>query len=175
MRWTPEIEAALLEQIKATPDREVILPDWASWKGTAQPRVFVDGFPEPVIRYMHEKLIGPLKVEQGVVNGPGVDQRNVNPFIGFVVPSRHAKSHCTKGHRYHPEDWTPGVGHRCEACHQERLTGKPDAVELNRSKTHCPQGHEYTKKNTTKLKSGRRRCRTCAREQSAAYRLRQKG
>jgi hypothetical protein len=33
----------------------------------------------------------------------------------------------------------------------------------NRAKTHCPRGHEYTEENT-RVRRGRRECRTCDRQ-----------
>lgn len=34
------------------------------------------------------------------------------------------------------------------------------------AKTHCPQGHPYDEANTYRYPDGRRRCRTCARQES---------
>lgn len=39
-------------------------------------------------------------------------------------------------------------------------------------RTHCPQGHEYNEVNTYIATHGRRRCRTCLREQRHARRRR---
>lgn len=38
----------------------------------------------------------------------------------------------------------------------------------NVTKTHCPKGHPYNELNTS-IRSGRRFCRTCAREHNRAY------
>lgn len=47
------------------------------------------------------------------------------------------------------------------ARRQWAATGNPRSFAgLNAAKTHCPYGHEYTPENT-RLKQGRRYCRTC--------------
>lgn len=52
------------------------------------------------------------------------------------------------------------------------LHGTPDGfarlISERMSTTHCPQGHEYTPDNT-KVKRGRRHCRSCAREHNREY------
>jgi hypothetical protein len=170
VRWTPEIRRKIEQQIDATPAAEIILPDWAYWKGVQMPHVYVERQPYPLIRVMWEIVVGPLPSdEHWVVNPPGVDPRNINPMLGVVVPTRRSQPVCPNGHRYVAGDYQPGVGHRCEACHQDRLLGTPNAIDINRAKTHCPQNHVLVKR-----KNGRRRCLECPREQTAAWRARKK-
>lgn len=169
MRYTPTIEQKIIEQIRATPDRPVILPEWAYWEGQNQPYVYIDAMPTPLIRHLYGLLIEVPPDEVGVTNPPGVDPRNVNPFLAVVTPSRLARPACAKGHIYTEADWIDGVGHQCQACRAERLSGQPSVSDINRAKTHCPKGHPYTKENTIHLRSGRRRCKVCHREQQAAY------
>lgn len=42
----------------------------------------------------------------------------------------------------------------------------------NRLKTYCPKGHPYDEANTSISPEGRRSCRTCGRDRTAAYRIR---
>jgi hypothetical protein len=46
---------------------------------------------------------------------------------------------------------------------------------LNARKTHCKHGHPFDEANTAVLANGSRRCRTCGRAKTAAYRARLKG
>jgi hypothetical protein len=52
------------------------------------------------------------------------------------------------------------------------------AGEVNRARqlaiTHCPQGHPYDEVNTGRKANGSRRCRTCDRDYTRAYRQRLK-
>lgn len=48
--------------------------------------------------------------------------------------------------------------------------GKPNAGDVNRAKTHCNHNHPLEGENLLILKNGRRRCRTCHRENMARYR-----
>lgn len=174
MRYDAEIEAKILKQISLEPDREIILPDWAYGKNRNQPQVTVDNERQPLVRHLYEVLISELPHRAWVANPVGVDPRNVNPHLAIVLPSRRSRVSCANGHPYRPEDFIPNVGYRCQACREARLLGTPSAADLNAQKTHCPQNHEYTKENTIRLKSGRRRCRTCSREQTARWRAKRK-
>lgn len=164
MRYTPQIEEALVRQITAEPEREVILPSWAYWKGVDTPWIYVDGMPISLPRHLHGLLIGPIPDGAGLSPKPGTVRGNVNPHLFIITPGTHARARCPNGHEYTEDDWIPNVGHRCQACRAARLLGTPSIADINRSKTVCPQGHPLVKR-----KNGRRRCRECPRIQQAAY------
>lgn len=172
MRYTAQIEAQILDQIEATPDCAVILPDWAYWKSFDQPWVYVDAVPTPLMRRLYVLVVGDLDPGQGLVNPPGVDPRNVNPLLAVVTPTRRSRSTCPNGHPYTDEDYIEDVGHRCQACRAARLLGTPSVADVNRAKTSCPKGHPLVKGNLVKLKNKRRKCLICHREQQAEYRKR---
>lgn len=160
MRYSPEIEAMILAQIVRTPDKEIILPDWAYWEGDPQPWVYIDRMPTRLMRHLYQLVVGELHPNHGLVNPPGVDPRNINPRLAVLTPARRAKLQCPRGHLYTGDDYIEGVGHRCQTCRAEKQLGKkPTQGDLNRAKTHCPLGHEYTRRG-----NGKRRCPTCHRE-----------
>lgn len=169
MKFSPAIERKIVDQITREPDRPVILPDWAYWAGTDTAYIYVNRMPVPLIHYLRELLIGDVTEDEGVVNLPDVDTRNVNPYLAVVTPTMRSRPVCPNGHRYTEDDFIPGVGHRCQACRVEKLKGTPSVVDKNRSKTTCPEGHRLVRRP-----NGRRRCFECPRKQSAAYR-RKKG
>ena len=177
MRYTAEIEDAILAQIRATPERPVVLPDWAYWNGKNTPYVYVDGKPTPLPRRLYRIAVGPLNPGHGLANPAGVPARNVNPLVMKRMLTRSAKAECPNGHEYTDEDYAPGKGYRCRTCAAERpqqsrrqpRTGGPNPVEVNRAKTVCPQGHTLVMRP-----NGRRRCYECPRARQAAYRARQK-
>jgi hypothetical protein len=180
MRYTQEIEEAIVAQIQREPEREVILPDWCYWKGIDTPWIYREQIPTRLVVVLHERLIGALPEGAGLARKPGTDPRNVNPHLWVVVPGPRARAVCDNGHEYGQDDWIEGVGHRCQTCRAERAlrregSGQPSPAAVNRAKTHCPQEHEYTPENTIRLKSGRRRCKTCHRQQQAASVARKKG
>lgn len=170
MRWTPKVEKKILQQIERSPDREIILPSWAYWEGVDQPWIYVDSLPTPLVRVLYERLIGALPDGAGLQPRLGTSRRSVNPHLWVVVPTSRSRAVCPNGHAYTDDDFIAGVGHRCQACRAAKLLGTPSAADVNRGKTHCPQGHEYTTENTRYTKQGQRRCKTCAREQTAAWR-----
>ena len=170
MRWTPEIEERILDQIEATPDAEILLPDWAYWKGEDQPWIYVDGMPTNLVRVLYERVIRSLPDGAGLAPGEGVNPRNINPHLFVVLPSRHARAKCENGHWYTEDDWIEGVGHRCKTCRAEKLLGTPSIADVNRRKTHCPAGHPLAGDNLVKLKNGRRRCKRCHAATQARYR-----
>lgn len=170
MRYNKQTEATIVEQIKAAPDRPVILPDWAYRNGEVT--VTVDGVRTRLHRRMYELLIQPLPDHVGLRNPPGVDPRNVNPHLCVLLRSRKAHTTCRNGHVYTDEDWVPGVGHRCNTCRKKGQKGTPSPPQINAEKTHCPAGHEYTRENTMRYRNGKRRCRTCNKAQQVAYRNR---
>ena len=169
MRYTPEIEAKLLAQIKRTPDKPIVLPDWAYWKDDPAPRVYVGGRPIKLIRHLHELVVGPVQPGRGIINPPHVPVKNVNPLLAVIVPTERSKAVCGKGHPYGPEDYIEGVGHRCQTCRKEKLAGTPNAGEVNRLKKTCPRGHKLRRRS-----DGRRRCYECPAEQERERRKRKK-
>lgn len=170
MRWTPEIEKKIVEQIARTPTAEIILPDWAYWEGEDHPWIYVDSMPTMLVKHLYAKLIEPIPDGAGLQPKPGTSRRSVNPHLWVIVPSRRARAVCPNGHPYTEDDWIDGVGHRCQTCRASKLLGTPDAAEINRRKTTCPKGHPLVKR-----KNGKRRCLECPRAQTAAWRERQKG
>lgn len=87
-------------------------------------------------------------------------------------------------HTCHNEDASCPGGKRCK----HRLCVRPSHLEpvtpgensrrgqggkINGSKTHCPHDHEYTPENT-RIKQGRRYCKTCLSKQAKEYKSRKK-
>ena len=180
MKYSAEIEQTIIDAIEANPDRELLLPDWAYWKGDDTPWIYLDQQPVRLVVHLYESVIASLPEGAGLARKPGTHPRNVNPHLWTMVPHPKSRAVCPNGHEYGAEDWVEGVGHQCQTCRAERhlrreRKGTPSPTDINRQKTHCPQGHEYTKQNTIRLKSGRRRCKTCHREQQAAYVARKNG
>ncbi len=169
MRYSPEIESALVAQIAAEPTRPVVLPEWAYWAGEPQPWIYRDGMPVPLMRHLYEVILGGLAETAGLQNPPHVDARNVNPHLAIVKPSKRTRLVCPNGHTYTEDDWIDGVGHQCQTCRAAKLLGTPSITDINRAKTDCPQGHPYTEENLVRLKNGRRRCKQCHRENQARY------
>lgn len=73
------------------------------------------------------------------------------------------------------------IDHLCRnrACvnpdHMEPVTNQENIARgrnAQREKTHCAQGHPYSGDNLRILPNGRRQCRTCNRQNMAAYRAR---
>lgn len=170
MRYNEAIERQIIAQITREPDRPVVLPDWAYWEGVDVAYIYVDRYPVPLIHYLREMLIGDVDETKGVANPPSIPARNVNPYLGIVTPTPKSRPTCPAGHFYTEADYFPGVGHRCQACREDKLKGTPSVADVNRQKTHCPQNHILVRR-----KNGRRRCFECPREQTAAYRRRKKG
>ena len=170
MRYTPEIEQKILAQIAATPDAEVILPDWAYWKGIDQPWIYLDSMPIPLVKVLYADLVGPIPEGAGLQPRPGTSRRSVNPHLWQLVPTPKSRAECPNGHPYTEDDYIPGVGHRCLTCRAAKLLGTESPIDKNRKKTTCPKGHKLVKR-----KNGRRRCLECPREQTARWRAKQKG
>jgi hypothetical protein len=174
VKYSPEIEQVIVQTIEANPDRELLLPDWAYWKGEDTPWIYVDQMPVRLVVHLYEQILGAIPRGSGLARKPGTHARNVNPYLWTVVPGPAARAECPKGHEYGPDDWVEGVGHRCQTCRAERRlareTGRPSPTEINRRKTHCPKGHVLVKR-----KNGRRRCLECPREQQARYLARKQG
>lgn len=63
----------------------------------------------------------------------------------------------------------------CNPAHLEPVTMKENTMRgnsfsrINAEKTHCKLGHELAGENLYRYKDGRRECRKCMRERSAAY------
>ena len=182
MRYTQEIEDALIEQIECEPSRPVILPAWAYWGQSTTCVAQVDGMWVPVMRILYQELIGPLPEWAGLRNPPGVDKRNVNPRLALVTPRRHSRTHCPKGHRYQIEDFRFDVGQVCHVCLEARKAKRrkpegerrPTVGDINRAKTHCPRNHPLEGDNLVRLRSGKRKCRICHLDDMARYRARKK-
>jgi hypothetical protein len=95
------------------------------------------------------------------------------------------KTHCIHGHEFTPENTVlinGGRGRACRTCRRwqwRRATAKKRGLPLpetpesettpysSRLKTACPSGHPYDEANTYVDPKGARRCRTCARADSA--------
>lgn len=170
MKWTPEYEQAIVRQIKVEPRRELILPEWAYWKGHDEPWVYIDGMPTRLVVVLYERLIGTLPVGAGLARKPGTDRRNVNPYLYEVMPAPKMRTVCPNGHVYTEADLIEGVGHKCQTCRAAKLLGTESPVDANRKKTHCPKGHRLVKRP-----NGRRRCLECPRQQQADYLARKNG
>jgi hypothetical protein len=170
MRYTPEIEEKIVAQIKAQPEREVILPDWAYWKGFDTPWVYVGGLPTPLPRVLYERVIEALPEGAGLSPRPGTHRRNVNPYLYLVTPSPRHRGYCAAGHIFTDADWNEKRQRFvCQVCRAERLLHTPSPADTNRAKTHCPRGHPLSGKNLVNLKNGKRRCRICHAETQARY------
>ena len=165
MRYNPEIEARILAQIAREPDRAIVLPEWAYWKGDPQPWIYVNQIPTRLARHLYGLVVGELNPDRGLVNPPEVDRRNVNPRIMVVTPAKRSKLFCHQGHRYTAADYRDGVGNRCQTCHEEKLLGTPGVDAINRAKTTCPRGHKLIKQH-----NGKRRCKECGRDRERARR-----
>lgn len=87
-------------------------------------------------------------------------------------------------HACHNEDHSCPGGKRCKhricvrPSHLEPVTPRENSRRgqggrINGSKTHCPHEHEYTPENT-RLKQGRRYCKTCLSKQAKEYKSRKK-
>lgn len=57
-------------------------------------------------------------------------------------------------------------------CRENLMRGETHAARLARQ-THCKNGHAFEGQNVAHDKDGWRRCRTCARNNTASYRARQ--
>jgi hypothetical protein len=90
------------------------------------------------------------------------------------VSENAAKTHCSNGHEFTPENTGRNKdGSRyCKSCLRERSSARRrrEAEREGRAllpppaeRTHCKNGHEYTPANTYRLPDGRRDCRTCIR------------
>lgn len=174
MLLTPELESTLLEQITARPDKALVLPDWAYWKGSTQPIVYVDGLPTRLSRHLYERAIGPLEHRVTLHLRDGVHPKNVNPHLFVALERRARGERCPNGHLYAGNEMPDNsMGWRCRTCYlswrDRHSNGGLNAGQINAAKTHCPQRHRYTPENTLYLSNGRRRCRTCNAEQSRKY------
>lgn len=174
MKYSPEIEEAIVAQIQREPEREVILPDWCYWEGMDTPWIYREQMPVRLVVVLYERLIGALPEGAGLARQADTDPRNVNPHLWIQVPTTRSRAYCPNGHEYGPEDWVEGVGNQCQACRAAKLLGTPSPIDINREKTKCPKNHPYSAENTIRLASGRRRCKTCHREQQAAYATRKR-
>jgi len=174
MRLERDLEAAIIRQIHEHPERAIVLPDWAYWKGRNQPIVYPEGLPTKLSRYLYEKVVGPLPYNAQLILRDGVHPRNVNPLLFVAEPGRHRGETCPNGHAYAGNEMPDNsMGWRCRTCYvawlEKHSLGRLNQGQLNARKTHCPQNHPYDEDNTIYLSNGRRRCRICNAAQSAAY------
>lgn len=92
---------------------------------------------------------------------------------------------CPRGHMYDDANTriTPDGSRACRACDRERYYRRRDNGDphtsgyrykgrLLASETHCKFGHEFTPENTYVSPRGRRDCRVCIRNRTAAHRRR---
>lgn len=181
MKYNAQIEQVIIDQIRATPDRPVILPDWAYRKDRGQPTVHVGGDRVPLMRRLHELLVGDIDPAHSLLNPTGIPARNVNPLLAREMLSRITTTACQRcGTEFDDaRDYVPGVGYRCHTCAARRaerdeanrvIFRRPNVGEINRAKTVCPQGHPLTGSNLIKLKSGKRKCKICHRADVARWR-----
>lgn len=172
MILTPEIEQKIIGTIMEDPTVPTVLPEHAYGRD-GRVVVLVDGLPIDLHRHLHNVMIRPLGYHERMHRTPGVDPKNVNPYL-FIIPltTKSPATHCRKGHAYEGNEAPPNSrGYRCLTCLRDsRKTG----TVANRDKTQCPQGHDYTDENTIKGKDGRRRCRICKNTRNAAYMARQR-
>lgn len=172
MRLTSEIETALLERIDRHPERAIVMPEWAYWKGQDQPIIYVDGLPMRLNRYLYAKAIGPLDFATKLIAREGVSKQNVNPHLFIAEPGRSRGETCPNGHAYAGNEMPDNsMGWRCATCYrtwrERHSLGRRNAGQLNAAKTHCPKLHPYSGDNLMIQSDGRRRCRICNAEQSA--------
>lgn len=174
MKLTPELEQMIVDKIRRDPDRAIVLPDWCYWKGHDQPVIYVDGLPTRLVRYLYEKLVGPLEYENNLTPAVGAHPRNVNPFLFTKQDGRKRGLVCPNGHAYAGNEMPDNkMGWRCRTCYlawrDEHGGGGLNAGQRNALKTMCPKRHPYEGENLILLANGRRRCRTCNNEQSRTY------
>lgn len=118
-----------------------------------------------------------------------VVQNQLDKVASGYGPNQHArKTQCTNGHEFTPENTKidPVTGERiCKACKRETTQRYRERVAAGQPvqprdpstprqrhtppQTHCHRGHEFTPENT-RVRRGRRECRTCAREAMQAKR-----
>jgi hypothetical protein len=174
MKLTDELEALILEQLQAHPDRALVLPDWCYWKGQSQPTIYVEGLPTRLSRHLYEKVIGPLEYGQTLHLRDGIHPKNVNPYLFIAQTGRKRGERCPNGHLYAGNEMPDNsMGWRCRTCYlswrSKHSDGGQNVGEINAAKTHCPKRHAYDAENTLHLRNGRRRCRRCNAEQSRKY------
>lgn len=94
----------------------------------------------PVHRLVAEAFIGPLPEGWHTMHIDGDNTNNVVSNLRYGTPSENELDKVRHG-------------------------GNPNA-----NKTHCPRGHEYTPENTSRDGRNGRRCKTCHRAKTAAWR-----
>jgi len=162
-----------LERIASHPERAIVLSDWCYWEGQPQPVVYIDGLPTRLNRHLYAKAIGPLDYATKLYPREGVHVRNVNPHLFDVRAGRTRGDTCAKGHPYAGNEMPDNsMGFRCVTCYlawrARHSLGRQNVGQINRSKTHCPKDHPYSGSNLLVQSDGRRRCRICNRDQTAA-------
>lgn len=166
MILTPEHQQTITEAIAAAPREPVVLPAWA-YGPDGRVVVLVDGLPIDLHRHLHNLLIRPLRHGEKMWDLSGV-KGNVNPHLFGVRLRGTPATVCPNGHDYEGNEAPPNARrYRCLTClrDSQRLA----RGEVSAAKTHCPHDHEYTAENTLIGKDGKRRCRTCRRDQNRQY------
>ena len=180
MILTDGIHRQITAAIKRDKKRALLLPDFCYWKGRNQPIVYVDDLPEQLSRVLYRELIGPLDYSQSLWLPDTYPARNVNPYLFEVTQHRRRGSVCPNGHPYEGNEMPSNISRwRCRTCFEiwrdrHRLGGESVSA-VNRAKDECPNHHPYSGENLIVLKSGRRRCRQCHRDNMARYRAAEKG
>lgn len=129
MILTREIEATIVEAIRAAPDSALVLPDHA-YGASGRVMVQVAGLPIDLHRHLHNILIRELGPAERMRDVSGV-AGNVNPHLFEVVGpverkpkgnANAAKSHCPAQHAYTKENTLVGKDgkRRCATCRRDR-------------------------------------------------------
>lgn len=135
---------------------------------------------------IRERLLNLVEVQeptgcwiwQGTLNSSGYARIFTGP--GKKLSLAHRVSY-----RIHKGEIPAGltIDHLCRerTCvnpdHLEAVTSRVNTLRgntlpgINAVKTHCPQDHEYSVENT-RVRAGKRHCRTCDRDRAARNRLR---
>lgn len=115
------------------------------------------------------KHLNPTTNKRNILRGGGEAARNA------------AKTHCTKGHEFTPENtYSQRNGKGCRTCRnasareararQKLATADAVVPRVRPKKTHCVQGHEFTETSTYSDKNGHRSCKVCRQHSMRKFR-----